>query len=575
MSAAAYWYLLRSTSRNRWRVRLKRLRNPRYLLGLALVGAYIWFFFLRNDAIAMSGFSAILGETGRTLAVAGVFLMTVSSWLFGGDRMALAFSQAEVAFLFPAPLSRRQLVTYKLVGAQLGILVSTLIWSFFLRRGGEVPPLLRGLGLYVLFTTLNLHRLVAAMVRSSLSEHRVHGARRHRPSIVIFVGILAVVVVGVAMDFSAIRDATSFTGRIRAVGDAFATAPASLVLWPYAAVLAPVFAKSTTAWLAAFPAAAAVVLAHALWVMRTDAAFEEAALAASAERVEIIKRFREGRGWYRRKPVATAAAVPIRLAARGHPAIAIIWKNAICLRRTFRVQDMLPLLFAAIPAAMMPMMMSDGESSIATGIAASCGMMAMMLLIFGARILRNDLRQDMQHLVALKTLPLRGHAIVAAEVLSAAVPIAALQVVLLTIAALAMLFIPESGERPGDIAVAWVVAMPVLLAFNVAMVTIQNAAPVLFPSWTRLGTAVNPGIETMGQNLVATGLVLVLVLLMLLVPGGVGIALGFALHHFLGLTAAAVLIAVIVGSALLGVEAYLAMLVFGRAFEKTEPMQIT
>jgi ABC-2 type transport system permease protein len=575
MSAAAYWYLLRSSSRNRWRVRLKRLREPRYLIGLALVGAYIWFFFLRNNAIAMSGFSAILGDTGRALAIAGVFLMTISSWLFGGDRMALAFSQAEVSFLFPAPLSRRQLVSYKLVGAQLGILVSTLIWSFFLRRGGEVPALMRGLGLYVLFTSLNLHRLVAAMVRSSLSEHRVHGARRHRMSIVIFTAILAVVVIGVAMHFRAIMDAPTITGRIRAVGDAFATAPASFVLWPYAAVLAPVFAKTTPAWMAAFPAAVAVVLAHALWVMRTDAAFEEAALLASAERVEVIKRIREGRGWYRRKPVATAAAVPIRLAARGHPAIAIIWKNAICLRRTFRVQDMLPLMLVAIPAAMMPVMMSEGESAVATAIAAASAMMAMMLLLFGARILRNDLRQDMQHLVALKTLPLRGHAIVAAEVLSAAVPIAALQVVLLTISGVALLFVPEANDHTGAIALAWLVMIPTLLAFNTAMVTIQNAAPVLFPSWTRLGTAVNPGIETMGQNLVATGLVLVLVLLMLLVPAGVGAALGFLLNQFWGLEATAVVIPVLVGSALLAVEAYLAILVFGRAFEKTEPRQVT
>ena len=38
----------------------------------------------------------------------------------------------------------------------------------------------------------------------------------------------------------------------------------------------------------------------------------------------------------------------------------------------------------------MPVMMSDSESSIATAIAASAGMMVLMLLVFGARILRND-----------------------------------------------------------------------------------------------------------------------------------------------------------------------------------------
>ena len=51
-----------------------------------------------------------------------------------------------------------------------------------------------------------------------------------------------------------------------------------------------------------------------------------------------------------------------------------------------------------------------------------------MLIVFGGRLIRNDLRQDMQHLPLLKTLPIAPGDLMLAEVASGALPMAALQI---------------------------------------------------------------------------------------------------------------------------------------------------
>ena len=121
------------------------------------------------------------------VASVGILLLLLGGWVFSGEPMALAFSAAEVQFLFPAPLTRRGLISYKLFRAQLIILFNAVIWVFVLRRSGSVLAApLRFLGTWMLFTNLSLHRLGAALVRTSLLEHGragVHGGPRvgHRP----------------------------------------------------------------------------------------------------------------------------------------------------------------------------------------------------------------------------------------------------------------------------------------------------------------------------------------------------------------------------------------------------------
>src|SRR4029079_5433747 len=56
------------------------------------------------------------------------------NWLIP-RRAALPFNESEIAFLFPAPVSRRMLVHYRLLSAQLGIAFTALIFTVVFGRG--------------------------------------------------------------------------------------------------------------------------------------------------------------------------------------------------------------------------------------------------------------------------------------------------------------------------------------------------------------------------------------------------------------------------------------------------------
>ena len=99
--------------------------------------------------------------------------------MFGDPEPALTFTNAEVQLLFPAPVSRRALVHYKLAQAQVPILISVLIWKIVLQRDPLANTPLRAIALWVLFTTLYLHRVGASFVRVAATQHGRTGLRRN------------------------------------------------------------------------------------------------------------------------------------------------------------------------------------------------------------------------------------------------------------------------------------------------------------------------------------------------------------------------------------------------------------
>src|SRR5262245_47408442 len=110
----ALLYLRVTTLAGMIRSRLKRLKQPKYLLG-AIVGiAYMYFVFFRR------GMNPRPGNTGDVpqefiqngleaiaeIAALGLLLVALVNW-FVPRRAALAFTETEIAFLFPSPVSRR------------------------------------------------------------------------------------------------------------------------------------------------------------------------------------------------------------------------------------------------------------------------------------------------------------------------------------------------------------------------------------------------------------------------------------------------------------------------------------
>ena len=566
----AFAYLLRMSWRNRVLSQIQRVKSPRYAAAIVIGLSYFWFVLFRQSMRGPSGANIFLGPEVEIVAPLGLIVILGAVWLLGTDRSALAFTEAEVAMLFTAPVSRRGLIVYKLARSQIVILFNALIWVFILRRGGAaLPAPLSAIGFWVLFTTLSCHRLAAALVRASSWEHGLRGVRRNWIPITVSAAIVVTIGWELFNGRHRFAGATYPEGFFATFASILSALPARIALYPFRAMLAPSFAHSPADWARAMVPALAVLAVHAWWVLRSDTAFEEAAAAASVERARRLEAFRARRS-LGAIPKPTGGARTIPLASTGHPLVAIVWKNMICLMRTSQVGL---LVFAVLVGTGAAIALGVMIADIGAGIAIVSLFVGAVMVLLGGRSVRNDLRSDMLHLPFLKAIPISGMHIVMAEIASGAFVMAAMEFVLLTIAIGGLAWstneIPVSPEARLGIFVASPVA---LLAYNGVVFTVLNGAAVLFPGWMRLGPSGGGGVEAMGQIVLATTGQLFAQVLLLLVPAGVTAGTFYALRANVGVAFA---VAFTAGGLALIAELYLAIRGLGRAFARAEPHQIT
>jgi ABC-2 type transport system permease protein len=570
---SALLYLHAASARNRVRVQLRRMRAPRYLVALAAGVAYIYWFLVRPAN--QGGAAAVLGGAWTPLLSALVLAFLATRWwLVGADERALAFTPAELQFLFPAPVTRRGLVHAKLLRAQLLILVNTVIWSVILRgEGAQLSAWLRALALWVLFSTLHLHRLGAALTGASVARHGAAGSRRQALPLVVAVGALGALAwslwgakrrLGVAWEFG-------LTPFLYALGAVLREPVPSAVLAPFRLVVAPTFAMEPAAWGRAMLPALVVLAAHYLWVLRTDSAFEEAALEASERAVLRRDRRRAGlpddaRG------AASDDALPRRrslpLPPLGHPALAILWKNGIAAARAGRIVRQVGV-FTVLAGVVLTLAARDERFAELSVLVA--GTWGGLLVLAGPLWVRFDLRHDLGRLAVLRAYPLRGRDLVAGEVASSVAALTVIQVALL-----ACIVVASLGTNVVDVTVHDRVALAVAAALalpgvNLATLTVQNAAALLFPAWTRVATGPR-GVEAMGQSLVSTALSLAAAAVLLAGPAALALGVFLVTHARLGVWAYTP--AAIAGTVAAGAEMVPVFRWLGTVFERTDPTSI-
>ncbi|HEX6535669.1 MAG TPA: hypothetical protein VF041_13820 [Gemmatimonadaceae bacterium] len=568
---ALVWLVARS-ARNRFAQRLRRARQPRYALALIAGAAYLWLVFASPGRRAPLAGASMNGLAHLSYAL-GLAVLVGSWWLLGSERPPLAFTAAEVQLLFPAPLSRRQLVQLKLLQAQGAVLVSTVIWLFLLGAGGVAAPL-RAVALWVVFTTLHLHHAGASLVRAGAAEHGAAGLRRGAWPMALFVAAALVGGIGIFREMPAIRAALD-AGGITAAARAVLRAPTvMLVLAPFRALLAPVFARSASEWSRTMIPALLLLVVHYPWVLRTDVAFEEgaaewAARRAAAQAAGGTAR-RTARGARPGAPRWRAASARLPLAPSGTPAMAIVWKNILAFLRTVRLSSIVIIAIAGTAGFAISASRSAGARGGAWFIGTIALSFAAALVILGPLWIRNDLRLDMLRLEALRAYPLRGASMVRAEVAGSAITLTLIQMSLALVAAIAF---PASDvpafarSARAALALAALLALP---AVNGAGLLVQNSAALLFPAWVRLGLTRPRGIEAMGQGILTTFGSLVGLVLLLLVPAAVGIAAAYALFPSIG--AWALPPACAAGALLLLGEMWAITIWLGRVFDRTEPL---
>ena len=566
-------YIIVCSARNRIRVRLRRLREPRYLIGAIVGAAYIYFsFFARFRATgrssrrgprtsdfpeSMAALFALLPQLG------GVALLAVATaaWLIPVDSGLLEFSDPELQFLFPAPVSRRQLLIHRMLRSQLGILFGALVIGAVSPGTLGVSRLRLSIGAWLLMVTAKIYFTGVTLARARLAAGGAWTRRVAWLPLGVLVLALAVVAGAIAGEWQK-APPTGAMDALLLIGRASQSPAAYIVLLPFVALAQPLFSEWPLAYLVALGWALVVMFAIGTWVLLSDEAFQDAVSDVAERRSQEPAKKGE--------PSYKVRSSGWTLAPIGRPEMAFAWKAAM---QTLRMVDrgsltrtVVILFFLTVAAATM------GR---ANGLASMLGAFSFagtaFAIVLAPQVLRIDMRQDLRHLDLLKTWPVKASAIVRGELIWPGVIITAAAWTMLAIATFlsaTMLTNVSAGWRIGG-GLALAILAPAMVF---SQLTIHNAVALIFPAWVPLGNQRPRGLDAMGQRLIMLGGTWLLLTISLL-PGAIaGGIVWLALRLLIG--AAALVPAAVVCSVIVGLEVLLATEAIGPAYERLDAMAV-
>ena len=575
---AALFYLQVQSTRNRLVTRFKRLKQPKYLIGAVAGGLYFYLYFFRYLFRGGGGRHTMTEmlppESLPLIEALGALLLliiVVLAWLVPSDRAALTFTEAEVAFLIPAPVSRRTLIHFKLIRSQLRIFFTAVLLTLLSNRFGG-SAWIHALGWWLIFSTLNLHFMGASFARTLLLDRGISTGRRRLIVFALVAGLAALVWLWAKQTLPAMTEAD--TAGFKAFSDyaqqVLNTGPALFLLYPFHLLARPFLAPDATAFLTALAPALLLLALHYVWVTGSDVAFEEASLEASQKLATRMAAIRSGNWQAAGKPLKPKRAW-FKLGPTGPAAVALLWKNLIGVGRIFTPR--LWIFFAVILVACFA---GFGGSAHAHNFSTVAVIMVAAVLgyslFLGPQFLRSDFRSDLPMADVLKTFPLRGWQIALGEILAPVAVLASCQWLLLLFGFAVLIVMPVKHE---SLALAIGISAACLLpALDFLLLLIPNAAVLLFPAWVQAGKDGPRGIEDTGQRLVmAVGQLLAL--LLALVPAAlVFMAVYFPLKMAFG-PIVPVPFASLAATLVVAVEAGVGVMLLGSFFERFDVTEET
>lgn len=549
----ALLYLRLTSIANLVGTRLRRLRQPKYLVGGIAGAAYVWFFFIRGLGPRSNSQSLALAfGDGRAEILAAIILsiFILLIWILPSDSPGLAFSEPEVAFLFPAPLSRPQLIHYKLLDG----LVTSLLGAIFFAivstglRHGWLEALRHFGAWWVLNANLAMHQSVAAFAIGRLSTVGVTAAWRRT----LLIGG-AVLVVGVLVAVA-----------IRAGADSL-----GFLLWPARLIVRPFLTDHAGLYLLALLPPLGLLALQYFTVHRLASPFEEASIVRAQKTAELVTNMRAGKAVHLGGSKQKARPDPFRLGPRLPAEFALLWKNLLVApaylnRKVFA--GALVVSYAGLTWLRAQAHLDGPKIAMAVGVVAL--VLLAYLLLFGPQLARFDLRGDLLHADMLKAWPLPGWRVVLGGLLAPALLLSGIAWVLVFTAAVGLSPLPGKALwLTPQLRLAAVAAITVILpALCALQLLVPNGATLVFPAWAQTGRGAASGMDVMGQRMiffVGQFICLLLALVPAVLAGGLTI---FLTQWLIG-SPAAVLLASLPVLLVLGVELWLGIHWVGLRFE--------
>ena len=576
MNGALIFLVTRSFA-NAVMFRLKRLRQPKYLAGAVMGGLYFYFYFFRflfhGGRPHSDGPTMPIGDLGVEIGALILFgVVVVFSWLWASSRASLHFTEAEIAWLFPAPLDRPALIRYKLLKSQLGLLFLSLVMTLISGRAAQGSVAwMHMAGWWIVFSTLQLHRLGASFALQRLTQCGLADGKRR---LAVVIGVLALAAL-IYFWKIAMPQPPSLTDKPRAddwiawAREFLNAGPAPWLLLPFRVVVQPWFATDFTGFLRALPGALLLLALHYIWVVRAHVSFEEASIVVSQKRAAFIAARRGGDMRVTQAP-RTANEPPFRLRPTGFAPSAFFWKHSLSTggRRSLRRWLGFGVILFTIACALS----ATGRWPLAHVVVA-----IVAAAVFGLVTLTNSangsqvVRRDLMAIDLLKTFPLPGWKIVLGELLGPVIGGTTLQVFSLAIIVASLSSLPEIEAAERSLLPIAACAIALLApAINLTLMIIPTAATLLFPAWFKSGEAVTPGLEMMGIRLIMV-LGQFLALLLALIPAAILGAAAWMAAQMLGPAVWAPLAGAFAAAITLGVEAGLGVVWLGGIFDRYDP----
>lgn len=560
----AFWFITARSFKNRVLLRLRRLREPRYLIGFVVGLFYLWFMVFRrmwfgpHRNVKLSSL-AIQGGFVDVVAVFALFAMIVP-WEWPEQSGGLTFTAAEIQFLFPAPVSRRALLLYKVFRQQPQIFISALMMTIFGVRHAKF------IGVWIPFVALSAYFTMVALARARLKLMGIGFWARLAGATAVMGGLVWIFVSEfrrIGLSSEQIRSGQSL---MRAIEGPLHSPIIRAILF-----IPRLFAQSvlppTTGQLLINCALLLVLTAIFLAIAaQLNVSFEEASLRVSEHRIARLARIRGQRAG--RHVMFPRMPPPFRLRPSRHPEMAIIWKNLIAALRI----SVAWIPFLAFIAAMFLVPNLMARQQFFRGVGATIALcFAAFFPFVGSQIFGQDLRLDLPDMELLKSFPISGERLVAAEIAAPLLLISIIETLLLSIAAIMASRSHAEGllaffGTPQFVITALLFVIPICAV----QLVIRNAVVVLLPGWVVRSGEDQRGFAVIGQRLVLFAGNL-LVLFFALIPAAMLFipALLISRAYFAG-SAGVLAIATVPSVALLCLEIWMAIRFLGAQFEKVD-----
>ena len=407
----ALWKLIRFQWRGGFRQLVRSLRTWRglffvgFVLAMSLYGLGSIYVASRLGSQSPQ-VSDVLIKMQNDFLPLGLFAFTFYTLVFSTGEATVYFTASEAAFLFPAPITRKQLLAYLLLKSLLGIAGISLFFGVFMspQFAMAIP---RWLAVVMTLSFLQLLTMNVSFLRQILEEKLSVVIRR-------LLGLILTILVFMAVTQTVQSvNGNDFDAYLKVFKESTA---GKLMLAPFF-----VFVRALTAsdWKMFIPYAAilfAVDLALLLFAFRLDALSLEAALAISEKMTERLRMIQSKGAWHAFESKRDSSIAKRKIAQLPYwggigP---VLWQR---MTTTFRSSTRLLWVLVgavAFAAGLVFMVARSGPDSARNVVAPFVGMGAMGYMSF---LICLTLQNDIERVGYLKSLPIRPISVIIGDMI--------------------------------------------------------------------------------------------------------------------------------------------------------------